>query len=108
MNTIKIKPLSVNQAWCGKRFKTPAYKAYETELLWLLPKLTVPKGQLFFYIEVGFSNKASDIDNILKPFQDVLQKRYGFDDKDIYELQVVKDIVPRGKEYIKFDIGRII
>ena len=29
---IEIKPLSVNTAWKGRRFKTDAYKAYEIEL----------------------------------------------------------------------------
>ena len=34
---INIKPLSVNKAWQGKRFKTKKYKAFETELLLKLP-----------------------------------------------------------------------
>ena len=30
---VNIKPLSVNQAWAGRRFKTPKYKAFEKEML---------------------------------------------------------------------------
>ena len=34
---INLKPLSVNQAWMGRKFKTPAYKKYEADMLILLP-----------------------------------------------------------------------
>ncbi len=100
---IEIKPLSVNQAWQGKRFKTPLYKAYETELLWLLPKLDIPKKtELCLEIEVGFSNKSSDLSNILKPFEDILCKKYGIDDRFNYKIILTKKIVKKGKEYIDF------
>ena len=71
-------------------------------MLSLLPKISIPKGKLTLTLEAGFSNKASDIDNFIKPFLDILQKRYHFNDKDIYRLIVEKTIVPKGKEYIKF------
>ena len=104
---IKIKPLTVNQAWQGKRFKTPKYKAYEKELLLLLPdNQEIPDDlHLRLYIDAGFSNKLSDIDNIAKPFIDVLQKKYGFNDSRIYELHLSKQIVKKGEEYISFYIG---
>lgn len=99
---INIEPLSVNTAWKGKRFKTDAYKQFERDMFLLLPKMDVPKEKLSVSLIFGFSNKASDIDNPIKPILDVLQKAYGFNDKDIYELQVVKQIVKKGKEYIEF------
>jgi Holliday junction resolvase RusA-like endonuclease len=105
--TIYIKPLSVNGAWQGKRFKTPAYKKYERDLLLLLPQMTMPKAPYEINIEVAFSSKASDLDNILKPFLDVLQKKYAINDKDIYRLSVEKTIVPKGQEFIKFSIRNI-
>ena len=40
---IDIKPLSVNEAWQGRRYKTPKYKQYQETLLWLLPKIKIPK-----------------------------------------------------------------
>lgn len=104
IKTIHIKPLSVNKAWQGKRFKTPAYKKYEQDLLFLLPNMTIPNAPYHINIEVAFSSKASDIDNILKPFLDVLQKKYNINDKEIYRLLIEKTIVPKGQEYIKFDI----
>jgi Holliday junction resolvase RusA-like endonuclease len=55
----------------------------------------------------GFSNEASDIDNAIKSTQDILGARYGFDDKRIYALRVVKIIVPKGEDYIAFSIDPV-
>jgi len=72
---VKIKPLSVNVCWQGKRFKTKAYKDYEKNLLLLLPNnIEVPPGELKLTLRWGFSGKLSDWDNPIKPFQDILQK----------------------------------
>lgn len=102
---INIKPLSVNQCWQGKRFKTPKYKAYEKELLLLLPSnYKVPLKPLKITLKFGFSSKLSDWDNPIKPFQDILQKKYNFNDSLIYKAIVTKEIVPKGKEYIYFKI----
>ena len=104
-NRIKVDiiPISVNKAWQGKRFKTPAYKAYEKHLLLLLPKIVVPPGKLKLILEFGMSNMASDWDNPVKPFQDILQKKYWFDDRNIWEAQVTKFKVEKGQEYVKFE-----
>lgn len=101
---IKIKPLSVNKAWQGRRFKTQDYKNYELELLSKLPKLELPKEPYFLKIKVGFSSKAADLDNVLKPFLDVLQKRYNFNDKEIYKIEIEKEIIKKGNEFISFEI----
>jgi len=106
MIEIKIKPLSVNKVWRGRRFKTPDYEAYEEELWYLLPKGNRPAGKLQLTIEFGFSTKASDVDNCVKPFIDVLQKKYIFNDNMIYKLVVEKKIVPKKQEYIKFKIEK--
>jgi Holliday junction resolvase RusA-like endonuclease len=104
MIEIKIKPLSVNEAWQGKRFKTPKYKNYERDVLLMLPKITIPLKPFKVSLEYGFSNKCSDIDNGIKPLLDILVKKYGFDDRDIYEIDIKKMIVKKGFEYFKFDI----
>ena len=104
MIEIKTKPLSVNMAWQGKRFKTVEYENYEVGVIWMLPKIELPEPPYKVNYEFGFSNKASDLDNPVKPITDILQKKYGFNDKDIYELNVKKKIVKKGSEYIKFEI----
>ena len=104
---IDIKPLSVNKAWKGKRFKTNEYRKYEKNLILLLPKQKIGDGYLSLDVEFGFSSMASDLDNPLKPFIDVIQKKYGFNDKQIFKLFVTKTLVKKGKEFIQFKIKEL-
>ena len=105
MVKLDIKPLSVNKAWRGRRFKTDDYKAYEKAMMLLLPRVEIiPDGRLKLEIEYGFSSRSSDIDNPCKLFIDCLQKKYGFNDKMIYELRVKKTIVKKGKEFIEWNV----
>jgi len=104
MNILNIKPLSVNEAWKGRRFKTDKYKRYEREVCSKLPRMVVPEGFLSVSLEFGFSNHASDIDNPVKLFVDCLQKKYGFNDRQIKEMHLRAIDVKKGEEYIKFSI----
>ena len=104
---IDIKPLSVNQAWQGRRFKTKLYDKYISDMLMLLPKLKVSNDKLELEITFGLSSRSADIDNPLKCFIDCLQKKYNFDDKMIYRLIVNKEITKKGKEYIEFEIKEL-
>ena len=102
---LNIKPLSVNQAWQGRRFKTDQYKEWIKHLTLILPPVkTSFKGDLKVEIVFGFSSRASDIDNPLKPLIDVLQKKYGFNDNQIQELNVKKELTTKGKEFINLNI----
>ncbi len=105
--TKQIKPLSVNKCWKGERFKTKAYNAYEAELLYTLPKRELPKPPYIITFEFGFSSRSSDWDNPVKPLQDILQKKYGFNDKDIHKAIVTKKLVKKGQEYFKVRIEHI-
>jgi Holliday junction resolvase RusA-like endonuclease len=105
MIEIKISPLSVNKAWKGRRFKTIDYKRFESSMILLLPKsIKMPKKHIKVILVFGFSNKLSDIDNPLKLVLDILQKKYGFNDRDIYELSIKKEIVKKGNEFIKLKL----
>ena len=106
MMTIQIhrKPLSVNACWQGKRFKTPLYKDYEKEILELLPeKYEIPEGDLQVRNEFGL-NTMADWDNPVKPLQDILQKKYDFDDRRIMKAEVIKKVVKKGDGYFNFEI----
>ncbi len=105
MPKINIKPLSVNDAWQGKRFKTKEYTAYEKNVLLILPKLSIPDGKLALSIVFGFSSKASDIDNPVKCFVDCLQKKYGFNDNRIYKMIIEKVDAAKGDEFIEFSLS---
>jgi Holliday junction resolvase RusA-like endonuclease len=105
MMRIDIKPLSVNQAWKGRRIKTKQYKDYEKALLLLLPK-TYKIGEPPYHVEYifGFSSVLSDVDNPVKLVQDILQKKYKFNDKDIQSFCATKEKVKKGEEYFSFEI----
>lgn len=106
---INDKPLSINEAFQGRRFKTPAYKEYEKGMLLNMPRAKIEKDQMlrveFFF---GFSNKASDLDNPVKLLMDIAQKKYGFDDKMVFELNVRKCIVKKGDEFIHMGIYKML
>ena len=102
MTTVQIKSLSVNKCWQGRRFKSPEYKAFEEELLWKLPPLEVPEGDIEVNFLFGVSNKLSDLDNFLKPILDILQKKYGFNDRSIYRIVAEKILVNKGQEFLTF------
>ena len=101
---VKIKPMSVNQAWQGKRFKTPKYKAFRERLQWLLKDMLIPDGALKLTINFGVSNMAFDVDNGLKPFIDALQDRYDFNDNRIVEITARKEKTAKGSEFINWSI----
>ncbi len=101
---IQIKPLSTNALHVGKRYSSKDYLIFEKELYYQLPPMTFPKENICLNVVFGYSNKSMDIDNGLKGLIDVLAKKYEFNDKEIYELHVFKEIVKKGKEYIDFSI----
>lgn len=107
MHKINIKPISVNEAYMGRRFLTEKLKQYQRDLYLLLPKkLKIPIGKLSISYEFGFSSKASDVDNCIKVLQDVISDCYNFNDKMIYEVYAKKLIIKKGGEYIKFNIRK--
>ena len=104
---IKVKPLSINQAFQGKRFKTLLYKNYEQEVLCRLKPLKVSDKPLELSIKCGLSSRNADVDNILKPFIDILQKKYVFNDKNIFKITIEKEIVKKGSEFIDFNLTEL-
>jgi Holliday junction resolvase RusA-like endonuclease len=107
MIEINIKPLSVNEVWQGKRFKTNLYTKYEKNVMIILPKINMPEPPYRVIFVFYFSSKLADIDNPVKPFMDILQKKYKFNDKDVFELVIKKQIVKKGCEKIEFHIESI-
>lgn len=104
---LDIKPLSVNRAWEGRRFKSGEYEVYERAVLLMLPTIKLPEPPFRIYYEFGFSNKLCDYDNPIKATQDCLQKKYGFNDNEIYEAFIRKRIVKKGQEYIRVKLEHI-
>lgn len=106
---VKVKPLSVNDAYTGRRFSTPELKAYKKALAWSLPRnIAVPDGDFMAIYTFGVSSPLSDWDGPIKAFQDALQDRYGFNDRRIIGAFVKKEIVPKGSEFAEFEFVRDI
>jgi Holliday junction resolvase RusA-like endonuclease len=104
MYKLNIKPLSLNNAYRGRRFSTRELLAFKQQVSFLAPKLEIPKGKLRVEYVFAVSSKASDGDNLIKCLQDALCEKYGVNDKMIYEWKVSKVDVKKGEEYIKFAI----
>ena len=102
---IQLKPMSVNKSYKGRRFKTDEYLVYEIKVKRRLKNMVLPYSKKYkITLNFGFSNSAADWDNPIKPFQDILQKKYSFNDKLIFKADVEKWIVKKGEEFIEFKI----
>ncbi len=110
IHTVYVKPMSVNKARQWKRYKSKDYVKYAKVLYSMLPNDInfIKEDKYKVYYEFWVSSKLADIDNPIKPFQDVLQLKYWFDDKSIYEMRIVKKDVKKWEEYISFSIESII
>lgn len=101
-----VKGISLNKAYRGRRFSTPELDSFK-ELCWYeLPKTKIDYSnkKLKMNYEFGVSSKNSDLDNLIKAFQDVLSTFYSFNDKIIYQLTSKKIDVKKGEEYCSFEI----
>jgi Holliday junction resolvase RusA-like endonuclease len=102
---IEIKPLSANEMWKGRRFKSDLYKSFDIAAAILLPrKLEIPEGKLEIHFDFYFNSSQCDWDNPIKSCQDVICKKYKINDNRIYYGTGRKHIVPKGKERIEFRI----
>lgn len=104
---LNIKPLSVNEAWKGKRYKTDKYKRFEIECLLTLKPCEIQAPPYHIALIFGMSNILSDFDNPVKPFVDILQKKYGFNDRDIFKATIEKVKTAKGEEFISFELKTI-
>lgn len=102
---INIKPLSVNDAYRGRRFITPQYLEYKTKVRAALPDdLKIPPSPYSIHFVFGFSSASSDWDNCIKTTQDCIAQKYNFNDKLIKRGVVETVMVPKGKEFFEFKI----
>lgn len=90
--------------WVHK--KTVEYRKYEKRLLELIPaELALINKKTDIHFTFWFSSKLSDASNPLKALCDIIGKKFdNWDDRLIYHLEVDKVIVPKGKEFIEFEI----
>ena len=106
---INIKPLSINLAFQGRRFKTQKYKDWQTEFLWKLKKKKIKKieGEIGVNISWATKNaKRADIDNPIKQILDTLKDGGAIeDDRFIWEMRIRKyKLLKDDKDWIKIHI----
>jgi len=104
---VPITPISINQAWQGRRFRTAYYKKYQRDFYLLLPKQEKIEGDvavsLVFYLKHPLK---SDLDNYVKPVLDILQQRgYISNDRYIWDLRIRKR--QSNKEKVKIEIFQL-
>ena len=93
----------------NKAIKQKQYIDYQNELRDEIRGVEWPFGndQVYFYIIAGFSNRAADIDNVIKPLFDTYQGIFEeFNDNKVYHAELIKSIVPKGNEFLYVRVGR--
>jgi len=108
-----VKPLSINAAYTLKRKKSAKYRKFEELMALELFGYEIPSRKdvksMRFKLDIhwGFATSLSDVDNPIKTLLDVLQRWFGFDDKQIMHIAATKTVVGRGQEFISFTLTEI-
>lgn len=105
MKRIEIKPLSVNDAWRGRKFSTPKKKKYEAKVKQELKDCVledcIPPYEIHFRFWIP---KLQDYDNCIKVTQDIVCEHFGINDRDIYKAIIEKVPVKSWQEYFEIEI----
>ena len=96
---ININPLSINTAWAGRRFKTPKYKKWAEDMLWLLKQLKPQEKPYKIEIDLYIA-MLMDIDNPIKPILDALTKSGVIEDDRYIEKLIIRKIVSKEKKIV--------
>lgn len=95
--------------WRWSRAKSNYYLAWQQAILLMLPPIQLSKDKKYSVkIVWKFSNTLSDIDNPVKPLLDCLVKKRGFDDRQIYHMDVTKTIVKKWEDGVELEIFEIV
>ena len=89
---VNIKPISVNAAFQGRRFKTKECKAYERALWYSLPRRGTVRGEVEVWFDFFLVNYArTDISNLVKVTEDIIvKKKFIEDDRKITKMHLTK------------------
>ena len=89
---VNLKPLSINIAFKGRRFKTQECKQYEKDLWVLLPKKERVEGKYSLVLDFFLKRPGNtDVSNLIKILEDILvKKEYIKDDRYCWDLHVRK------------------
>lgn len=105
---LDLKPMSVNRAWQGRRFKSREYLRYISELTILLRQAQIQRMEGDVQITYRFFLKrfsTTDGDNLVKPLQDVLVQN-GVIPDDRHILRYVIEKYPSKVDRIEIEIEK--
>lgn len=103
MKRIDLCPLSVNQAYTGKRFNTPKKTKFMEDLRLLLEGCELVDAVAPYEVHyVFYIDKRQDIDGCIKVAQDVICDFFWINDNQIYKI-IAEKIVSK-EHYFLFDI----
>lgn len=98
------KPFSANKMHYAKFKKdTAEYREFKEDIFGLLGNHEYDfkdSDKFKLSLVVGYSNSLSDLDNAFKPLLDSMQLAMKFDDRQVFEIEALKDKVKKGDEYI--------
>lgn len=108
---LKQRPFSANKMhFASIKRDTKAYRDFKAEIKEFLGGIDYKINKDDKYklsLIVGFSNSLSDLDNSFKPLLDSMQLAMGFDDKQIFAIEALKDKTKKGEEYIMIRLEKI-
>lgn len=96
---LNLEPLSINQAFQGRRFKTPKYNKWIKSGLWLLKPLKRQEKPYRIDVEL-YVGSLFDIDNALKPLFDLLKKGNIIEDDRYIEVLTIRKIISKEHKFI--------
>lgn len=103
---LPVKPLSINAAFQGRRFKTKECSAYCSEVLKRLPSNQSMGGYVEIYFRFYLKNwKMTDGDNLVKVLTDCIVQK-GIIDDDRFIMRYVIEKYPAKTDSIEVDIVR--
>ena len=103
---LKIKTVSTNAMYRGRRYKSKEARQFEHDIALLLAvkaRNTLPDGELCVHYRFGTSRRK-DTDNNIKLLQDAICKHYGIDDSRFAAHTAVRVPVKKGEEFVTFCI----
>ena len=95
----------------NKAIKQIKYLNYQNELRDEMKGVAWPfsSNPVSFEITAGFSNKSSDLDNVIKPLFDTYQGIFEeFNDNKVYYAELHKKIVHKGEEYLNVKVKEFL
>ena len=102
---IPLAPISVNECWQGRRFKTSKYDDFIQDMLLVMPARKCVEGALSIHLTFGLpSLLRGDLDNLVKPVLDCMVKK-GWIKDDRYINEIVARKVKSKEKYIEIEIN---